>query len=152
MVERSQTAHVMEVIAEDTARTYAAFSVLREGRAVMSSAESFTQWINQQQRPEGYRIVAAFLPGAPDAVAAAGFRLLHELSKARFLYVDDLVTLPSYRSSGYAGLIFGWLLEEARRQGCEQLHLDSGHQRFDAHRFYLKHGMVMNAHHFSMRV
>lgn len=118
----------------------------------MASAESFAQWVNQHQRPEGYRVVAAFLPGVADAVAAAGFRVLHQLSKARFLYVDDLVTLPSHRSRGYAGLIFDWLVEEARRQGCEQMHLDSGHQRFDAHRFYLKRGMIMNAHHFSMRV
>lgn len=118
----------------------------------MSTTESFTDWVNQRQRPEGYRVVGAFLPGEPDAVAAAGFRVLHQLSKARFLYVDDLVTLPTHRSSGFAGTIFDWLVEEARREKCQQLHLDSGHQRFDAHRFYLKRGMIMNAHHFSMNV
>ncbi|MEO6966071.1 MAG: GNAT family N-acetyltransferase, partial [Acidobacteriaceae bacterium] len=91
-------------------------------------------------------------PGMPDAVAAAGFRILHQLWTARMLYVDDLVTVPEHRSSGYAGLIFDWLVAEARREGCEQLHLDSGHQRFDAHRFYLKHGMILNAHHFTMHV
>ncbi len=116
----------------------------------MASAESFTEWVNSRQRPEGYRIVAAFLPELQDAIAAAGFRVLHQLSKARYLYVDDLITLPQYRSRGYANLIFEWLAEEARRLGCEQLHLDSGHQRHEAHRFYLKHGMAMNAHHFSM--
>lgn len=152
MAESSPKAEVREVAAEDTARTYAAFCVLREGRPVMASVQSFTDWVNQHQRPEGYRVVGAFLPGEPDAVAASGFRVLHQLSKARFLYVDDLVTLPSYRSSGYAGMVFDWLVEEARRQNCEQLHLDSGHQRFDAHRFYLKRGMIMNAHHFSMNV
>jgi GNAT superfamily N-acetyltransferase len=152
MAERSLFAEVREVAAADTARSYAAFCVLREGRPVMASVESFTEWVNQHQRPGGYCVVAAFLPGEADAGAAAGFRVLHQLSKARFLYVDDLVTLPSHRSSGFAGMIFDWLVEEARRQGCEQLHLDSGHQRFDAHRFYLNRGMMMNAHHFSMNV
>ena len=152
MAERSPTVEVREVAAADTPHTYAAFCALREGRPVMTSVESFTEWVNQHQRPEGYRVVAAFLPGETDAVAAAGFRILHQLSKARFLYVDDLVTLPSHRSSGFAGMVFDWLVEEARRQGCEQLHLDSGHQRFDAHRFYVKRGMIMNAHHFSMQV
>ena len=147
-----QPVEVSEVSPEDTARTYAAFLALREGRPVMATAESFVQWVNRQQRPEGYRIAAAFLPGMPDAVAAAGFRILHQLSRARMLYVDDLVTLPEHRSSGYAGLIFDWVVAEGRREGCEQLHLDSGHQRFDAHRFYLKHGMILNAHHFSMHV
>ncbi len=150
MIEPHQAVQVIEVTPENTARTYAAFSALREGRPVMSSAETFTQWVNNHQRPEGYRIVAAFSSKAPDAVTAAGFRLMHQLSKARFLYVDDLVTLPQYRSKGYADLVFAWLVEEARRNGCEQMHLDSGHSRYDAHRFYLKHGMVMNAHHFSM--
>ncbi len=145
-------AQVIEVGPEDTAYTYAAFCVLREGRPVMSSVDSFTQWVNTHQRPEGYRIVAAFLPEKHDAVAAAGFRVSHQLSKARFLYVDDLVTLPEYRSTGYADRLFAWLEQEARDQGCEQLHLDSGHSRYDAHRFYLKHGMTMNAHHFSMPV
>ena len=152
MDESSLQAEVREVAATETARTYAAFCVLREGRPVMASIHSFTDWVNQHQRPEGYRVVGAFLPGEPDAVAAAGFRILHQLSKARFLYVDDLVTVPTHRSSGYAGMVFDWLVEEARRQGCEQLHLDSGHQRFDAHRFYLKRGMIMTAHHFSMNV
>ncbi|MGB8480839.1 MAG: GNAT family N-acetyltransferase [Acidobacteriaceae bacterium] len=152
MAESSQKAEVREVAAADTARTYAAFCVLREGRPVMTSGHSFTDWVNHRQRPEGYRVVGAFLPGEADAVAAAGFRVQHQLSKARFLYVDDLVTVPSHRSSGFAGMIFDWWVEEARRQGCEQLHLDSGHQRFDAHRFYLKRGMMMNAHHFSMNV
>lgn len=152
MAKDLQKAEVRDVAAEDTGRTYAAFCVLREGRPVMATAESFTDWVNQRQRPEGYRVVAAFLPGEPDAVAAAGFRVLHQLSKARFLYVDDLVTLPTHRANGYAGMVFDWLVEEARRQGCEQLHLDSGHQRFDAHRFYLKRGMIMNAHHFSLNI
>lgn len=148
MHKTEQESHVVEVTPANTGRTYAAFCVLRVGRPVMDSADSFTEWVNAHQRPEGYRIVAAFVPQTEDAVAAAGFRILHDLSRARFLYVDDLVTLPEYRSQGHADRLFAWLLEEAKRQGCEQFHLDSGHHRSDAHRFYLKHGMTMNAHHF----
>ncbi len=152
MAKTPQTTQVVEVTPENTARTYAAFCALREGRAIMASRESFVAWVNEKQRPQGYRIVGAFLPEVEDAVAAAGFRVNYMLSRGNMLYVDDLVTLPNHRSAGHAGLIFTWLFEEARRLGCEQLHLDSGHQRHDAHRFYLKHGMVMNAHHFSMFV
>jgi GNAT superfamily N-acetyltransferase len=145
-------ANVIEVPPENTSRAYAAFCALRQGRPAMASADTFVEWVNSRQRPEGYRIVAAFLPGKPDAVAASGFRILHQLSKARYLYVDDLVTLPEFRAQGHADLLFAWLLQEAHNQGCEQLHLDSGHGRYDAHRFYLNHGMRMNAHHFSMDV
>ena len=150
MGKQPQIAEVIEVPPDNTGLTYAAFRVLREGRSVMATRETFVSWVNGNQRPEGYRIVGAFLPGMSDAVAAAGFRKLHQLSKGPFLYVDDLVTLPEHRSSGYAGQIFAWIVGEARRLDCQQLHLDSGHQRHDAHRFYLKQGMHMNAHHFSM--
>lgn len=152
MAEPRKLAQVQEVGPEETARTYAAFCDLRNGLAVMSSVEVFTDWVNTRQRPEGYRLVAAFLPGMQEAVAVAGFRLVHQLSRGRSIYVDDLVTLPEHRSGGYAGQLFGWLIEETRRLGCQQLDLDSGYQRHTAHRFYLNRGMVMNAHHFSVPV
>ncbi|MGC1782904.1 MAG: GNAT family N-acetyltransferase [Acidobacteriaceae bacterium] len=150
MARQREIAEVLEVAPEATGWTYSAFCVLREGRAIMDSPEEFLSWVNEKQRPDGYRIVGAFLPGKRDAVAAAGFRVHCMLSRGLMLYVDDLVTMPEHRSSGYAGQVFDWLVEEGRRLGCERLHLDSGHQRYDAHRFYLKHGMKITAHHFSM--
>lgn len=143
-------AQVVEVRPENTGQTYSAFRALRGEHGVMASREGFAAWVNEKQRPEGYRIVAAFLPGIPDAVAAAGFRAHHMLSRGFMLYVDDLVCLPEHRAQGHAGRIFDWLMEEARRLGCQRLHLDSGHQRHDAHRFYLNHDMAISAHHFSM--
>lgn len=52
------------------------------------------------------------------------------------LYVDDLSTAPEGRRQGHAGALLDWLIEEGRRLGCSQLHLDSGvgAERFDAHR------------------
>lgn len=152
MAEATPEAQITEVGPESTSRTYAVFCALRQGRPVMATRETFTSWINERQRPQGYRIVAAFLPDCEDALCAAGFRVEWTLSRGLMLYVDDLVTLPEYRGKGYADRVFAWLVEEARRQGCEQLHLDSGHSRHEAHRFYLRHGMVINAHHFSMVV
>jgi hypothetical protein len=43
-----------------------------------------------------------------------------------------------------------WLKAHARELGCRQLHLDSGVQRFGAHRFYLRHGFNIASHHFSI--
>jgi GNAT superfamily N-acetyltransferase len=150
MRSQREAAEVLEVAPDVTGRTYAAFCVLREGRAIMESPAEFVWWVNEKQRPDGYRIVGAFLPDKRDAVAAAGFRVHCMLSRGLMLYVDDLVTIPEYRSSGYAAQVFDWLVAEGRRLGCERLHLDSGHLRHDAHRFYLNHGMKITAHHFSM--
>lgn len=100
----------------------------------------------QRQGAFGYRI--AFSEQAAGVVATAGFRIGESLSWGRFLYVDDLVTLSAHRSQGHGARLLAWLREYAVREGCEQLHLDSGIQRKDAHRFYEREGMAMAAYHF----
>ena len=54
------------------------------------------------------------------------------------------------RSAGYGGQLFDWLVERARAEGCRTLELDSGVQRFDAHRFYLVRRMSIVSHHFRL--
>jgi len=78
----------------------------------------------------------------------AGFRLGDSLARGPFLYVDDLVTAPELRSRGYGAAMLAWLRQFARDRGCAQLHLDSGLQRTDAHRFYEREGMHKSAFHF----
>ena len=48
-----------------------------------------------------------------------------------------------------AGFRIAECLAEARREGCEQLHLDSGVQRYEAHGFYLKNRLHITSHHFT---
>jgi GNAT superfamily N-acetyltransferase len=81
-------------------------------------------------------------------VAVAGFRIGENLAWGRFLYVDDLATLPAHRSKGYGAKLLSWLMELAAKEGCQQMHLDSGIQRKDAHRFYEREGMTMASFHF----
>ena len=87
-----------------------------------------------------------------DVKAVAGFRISECLAWGKFLYVDDLVSKSDERSKGYGGRLFDWLVEYARRESCEQFHLDSGVQRFDAHRFYLSKRMAIECHHFSLKL
>lgn len=97
---------------------------------------------------EGFRL--AFLESEGEVRAAAGYRIYELLFSGRTLYVDDLVTRESDRSLGFGGLLFDWLVAEARREQCRALTLDSGVQRFDAHRFYLLNRMKIASHHFTM--
>jgi GNAT superfamily N-acetyltransferase len=85
-------------------------------------------------------------------VAVAGFRVGESLAWGRFLYVDDLVTLPAHRSQGYGSGLLAWLRAYAAQAGCGQLHLDSGVQRKDAHRFYEREGMTAAALHFAQTI
>jgi GNAT superfamily N-acetyltransferase len=97
-------------------------------------------------RDGGYRLVAVIEDGRVHCVA--GFRVQEFLYAGRHLYVDDLITDGDVRSSGHGKMMLGWLVEEARRNGCEQFHLDSGVQRGEAHRFYFREGMRISSFHF----
>ncbi len=129
--------------------TALAFPALRELRTHLASVDDFVHRVDQGQRPEGYRLVGAFEAGEEAAVAVAGFRSGTSLAWGRYLYVDDLVTRAAFRSRGHAGTLVDWLVDEARRLGCAQLHLDSGTQRHDAHRFYLDQGLHIPGFHFA---
>ena len=124
---------------------------MRALRTELGDPESFATQVDDQLRPEGYRLAGVFEDRAADAFAVAGFRVSHNISWGRHLYVDDLSTLPEARRRGYARALLEWLLDEARRQHCEQFHLDSGviFERVAAHRLYFNAGLWISAHHFA---
>jgi GNAT superfamily N-acetyltransferase len=84
--------------------------------------------------------------------AVSGYRYSENLAYGKFMYVDDFVTNSEDRSKGFGKLLFDWLVETAKKQSCEVLALDSGVQRFGAHRFYLIHRMNIVSHHFTLRL
>jgi GNAT superfamily N-acetyltransferase len=102
------------------------------------------------QEREGYRVLALREDGVVAAVA--GFRICHNLAWGRHLYVDDLVTDSARQSRGHGRRLMHWMLDHAARENCEELHLDSGVQRFGAHRFYLRLGLDITSHHFRVRL
>lgn len=132
---------------EDIHRCHAVFLELRPH---LRDADVFVAQVQRQQREAGYRLV--YLEQDGEVCAASGFRTGENLAWGRFLYVDDLVTGARFRKQGHARAILDWLLAEARRQGCGQFHLDSGVQRFDAHRLYLNADMRITSHHFGMEL
>ena len=106
------------------------------------------------QREDGYRIVAAFDDDERDAAAVIGFKVTENLVWGRYLYIEDVVTRAAGRGRGHAPALMAWVLDEARRAGCGQVHLNSGvdSNRRSAHRFYFNSGMRVSAHHFSMEL
>lgn len=138
---------VRELSGADAAHAYAAMSELRGHRPPLATPDTFTRWVGTH--PEGYRLAGAFLEGETEAAAVVGFRPMTLLYAGRTLYVDDLSTKAAYRGQGLGTALLAWVEAEARQLGCEELHLDSGVQRFPAHRLYLKSGFDIGAHHFS---
>jgi GNAT superfamily N-acetyltransferase len=122
---------------------------MRALRTQLDDEVAFVSRVDEVQRPQGYRLAAVVEDGR--AVAVAGFRVIENLWAGRMLYVDDLSTLPEARGRGHAGALLGWCEDEARRLGCDQLHLDSGVQpeRFDAHRLYMSRRLRITSFHFA---
>ena len=123
-------------------------SVMRELRPHIRPIDFAARVLRQQN--EGYQLACLELDGTVRSVA--GFRILNLLFSGRTLYIDDLVTHDSDRSRGFGAALFEWIVNYAREQGCDYLTLDSGVQRFAAHRFYLKHGMDITSHHFQLKL
>ena len=111
--------------------------------------DEFVARVRRQER-DGYKL--AMLVDGSRVVALAGYRIGENLAWGKFLYVDDLVTDDAQRSAGHGAHLLEWLRVTAGEARCDELHLDSGVQRFDAHRFYLRHGMKIASHHFSQEL
>jgi GNAT superfamily N-acetyltransferase len=132
-------------IAETDTNISTCYPVMRELRPHLEEAE-FLPLVRKLENA-GYRL--AFVQQPEGVVAVAGFWIRENLAWGRFLYVDDLVTLASHRSQGIGSRLLTWLREYAAQEGCRQLHLDSGTQRKDAHRFYDREGMSLFGYHFA---
>ena len=109
--------------------------------------ESLSAQIKKQES-EGYQLIYV---KSPDGIlGVAGFVVGEKLAWGKHIYVDDLVTSASHRSSGVGEFLLSWIKDYALEIGCEQIHLDSGVQRFPAHKFYLREGFHIASHHFSI--
>lgn len=131
--------------------------VLLQLRPQYETFDRLLDQIDRQQRHEGYELAYVVAEEASSeanppvtVLSAAGFVLAEKLAWGKHLYVDDLITSQTERSRGAGRLLIDWCRRYALEQGCSQLHLDSGVQRFAAHRFYLREGFRISSHHFSI--
>ena len=124
----------------------ACYSIMAQLRPHLNFAKFFSQ-IEKQMR-DGYHL--ACVMDGNKVCAVTGYRIGENLAWGRFMYVDDLVTDENSRSLGYGKLMLDWLKDEARENDCSQLHLDSGFQRLDAHRFYQRERVEATGYHFAI--
>jgi GNAT superfamily N-acetyltransferase len=137
---------VREMLSE--AEVAATFPVMRQLRTHLDEA-AYAERV-RRMRGGGYRLAAVIEAGEVRCVA--GFRVQEFLYAGRHLYVDDLISAQDARSAGHGARMLRWLEDVARREGCGQLHLDSGVQRKDAHRFYFREGLGISSFHFSKQL
>jgi GNAT superfamily N-acetyltransferase len=133
-------------LAQSAADVEKCFPVMAQLRPSLTKDEFLTR-VNQLQQ-SGF--ILSFLEEKNIVKAIAGFRISDCLSWGKFMYIHDLVTDADSRSKGYGNTLFDWLIDYAKKEGCKELHLDSGVNRHDAHRFYLRKRMSITCHHLSL--
>ena len=135
------------LFAESEEQIRSCYSVMHQLRPHLEDEQKFVAQVKRQIE-EGYHL--AYLQESGKARALAGFRFLEFLAWGRVLYIDDLVSDAATRKNGHGGKLLQWVIQQAQDASCDQVHLDSGPQRHDAHRLYLNHGFKIIGHHFAL--
>lgn len=94
----------------------------------------------------GYRMAAFVQDG--EMVAMAGFVVSTNFAIGKKMYIEDLVTTETWRSKRVGRQMLQHLESLALEEGCRAVHLDSGVQRHESHKFYLTNDYQILAHHF----
>lgn len=149
--KKMQTTEILEIAeiqkAKNSAQIRSCFKVMQQLRPHLASEEAFIEQV-QRQIEDGYHLV--YIQEKDSVKALAGFRFLEFLAWGKVIYIDDLVSDAATRKNGYGTKILKWVINEAKKAKCVQVHLDSGPQRHDAHRLYLNHGFKIIGHHFAL--
>ncbi|GGF29381.1 N-acetyltransferase GCN5 [Aliidongia dinghuensis] len=139
---------LVAVAPDDARATAPCLPVLRVLRPHLGADEAVLAQL-ARQAAEGYRLLAA-VDSEDKVLALAGWRFQENTVYGRFLYVDDLVTLPDRRGEGLGECLIEALAAQARAAGCRRLALDSGVTNSAAHRFYFRQRLTVGAFRFSL--
>jgi GNAT superfamily N-acetyltransferase len=123
------------------------FSVLQELRPKLMDMGQFVKQVQRQNR-QGYVLV--YMQEGDEVAACMGYRIFETLPWGKILYIDDLITRAKSRKKGWGNALLTYAIEQARETKCSEVHLDTGHHRYDAHRLYLNRGFTLNCHHLSL--
>ncbi|MFD8123895.1 GNAT family N-acetyltransferase [Streptomyces albidoflavus] len=137
---------IIDLPPDDPRLTTDALPVLAELRPHLTAR--LLEEVYAAGHPQGLRFSALY-DTEGRCVAVAGWRVIANTSAVRKLYVDDLVTAEAARSTGAGRELVAYLEDRARELDCRVLDLDSGTQRTDAHRFYLRERFSISAFHFT---
>ena len=125
------------------------FPVIAELRLHITK-NSFIEKIERQVK-EGYQLWGLSIGN--EIVSIIGFRIQNFLAWGKTFYIDDFATHSNYRGNGYASYLMKWAIQQAKDiYNCDEIHLDTGYTRHNAHKLYLKHGFELKSHHLCLDI
>lgn len=134
-------------IAETDGEILKCYPIIAELRPHFHSDEQFLDQVKNQMSEANFELVYL---AENNVKAVGGVRISEWLAGGKYLEIEDLVAKSDERSKGFGSELFEWILEYAKSENCHQIKLVSHVKRFGAHKFYLKKGMIIEAHYFSL--
>jgi GNAT superfamily N-acetyltransferase len=126
------------------------FDVMKQLRPALVNVDDFIQRVERMEKTNHYRLL--YVKDAGNVVAVAGIRAMETLWQGKLIYVDDLVTSENTRSKGFGKVLIDYLKKYVKDQKYDALTLDSGVQRFEAHKFYFTNGFYISSYHFNCKL
>ena len=136
-----------------------------QGRVIAADWLARAEAAHRQLRPQlpsdyASKMQRVFAQGGRMVLAADGeavrglavWRIFENTFSGSQLFVDDLVTDQQHRSQGVGRALIDWLTQRAKMLNAATLALDSGTQRRDAHRFYLRERFDITSFHFNKKL
>ncbi len=123
------------------------YAVMAELRPHFQTENDFLIQVKRQMSELNFQLV--YLKET-EIKAVGGIRVGEWLAGGKYLEIEDLITKSGERSKNYGGELFDWIVEYAKNENCAQVKLVSHVKRYGAHKFYLKKGMIIEAHYFSL--
>jgi len=113
-------------------------------------SEEYVEKMKKVFASGGEMLVAVRLvDGEERVVGLAVYREYENTFVGKRIYVDDLVTDETLRSTGVGHALLAQVEQIAQQRGAPGFDLESGTQRTRAHRFYFREGMYITS--FSFR-
>ncbi len=115
---------------------------------------SDVEYLDEIRKTLADRRQMVYIESDSSAGSVAVFEVGYNLFRGKYIYIDDLSTIPACRGKGYAGKILDWILDYAKENNIKEVHLDSGVsvERTDAHRLYLNKKFQVTSLHFTHKI
>lgn len=101
----------------------------------------------QDMTAYGYKQIVA-LNENNEVVGLSGYWINTRLWCGKYVDIDNVIVAEKHRSKGIGKLMMDWIINEAKRLGCENAVLDAYVENLDAHRFYYREGFIIRGFHF----
>ncbi|RAJ08905.1 acetyltransferase (GNAT) family protein [Chitinophaga skermanii] len=89
----------------------------------------------------------AVLNERKEIIGLSGYWIGTKIYSGKYLEMDNVIVLPSYRSQGIGKILCHWMEEKAKAESCKCIMLDAYVVNKDAHRFYFREGFVILGFH-----